>query len=420
MGKVLGIIAEYNPFHNGHRYHLEKSKEISNCDSVVCIMGGNFTQRGNTSVVDKWSKAEMAISNGVDLVIELPVLYSISSAERFAEGAIELLNSLNIVDAISFGSESGNVQTLDSFAKILHEEPKEYITLLNHELQLGTSFPKARENAMLMYLNDIRKFANVLSEPNNILAIEYLKALKKYDSSIIPYTIKRPNNYHDTSIDQQFISATSIRKAINDGKLSQISHAIPANVYNLLQNKQDRGELVTDLSKFEQIIIYNLRKMSLEQIRNLPDVSEGLEHNIKNAANSCNNLTDLIMFIKSKRYTHSRISRILLCSLLGISKTDLEAAYKLKTPYIRVLGFTDNGQKLLSKITSLTPKLPVITSLKKFTDINTNKTIKRMLDIDIFATNTYTLGYEYNSEANFDFTKNLVKLEKPASIQESE
>ena len=134
MANVLGIIAEYNPFHNGHLYHIQKSKELTNSEFTICVIGGNFTQRGSTSLVDKWSKTEMAIQNGIDLVVELPVLYSISSAENFADGAIKILNSLKIVDFVSFGSEVGNINTLDNIAKVLVEEPKEYITMLNHEL----------------------------------------------------------------------------------------------------------------------------------------------------------------------------------------------------------------------------------------------------------------------------------------------
>ena len=151
MNKVLGIIAEYNPFHNGHLYHLNESKKAIDADYTIAVISGNFVQRGDTSLVDKWSKTEMALQNGIDLVIELPLIYSISSAENFAEGAIRILNSLNIVDYISFGSELCNVKILDDFANILYSEPKEFVSLLNHELTKGISYPKARENALLMY-----------------------------------------------------------------------------------------------------------------------------------------------------------------------------------------------------------------------------------------------------------------------------
>ena len=191
MDNVLAITCEYNPFHNGHLYHLNKAKEKANANYTIAIMSGNFVQRGNTSIVDKWTKAKMAILNGIDLVIELPCIYSISSAENFAMGAIKIINSLKIVDKISFGSETDDVTILQEFADILTDEPAEFRSLLSHELSKGSSFPKARENALLIYLGDIRKYANVLSSPNNILAIEYLKALNKINSAIIPVAVKR-------------------------------------------------------------------------------------------------------------------------------------------------------------------------------------------------------------------------------------
>ena len=150
--RVLGVIAEYNPFHNGHAYHLEQSKQESDADAVVCVISGNFVQRGNTSLVDKWTKTEMALLNGADLVIELPTVYSVSSAENFAEGSMKLLNSLGVVNSFSFGSECGDITTLNNIANVLHAEPKEYVTMLNRELELGSSFPKAREKAALLYL----------------------------------------------------------------------------------------------------------------------------------------------------------------------------------------------------------------------------------------------------------------------------
>ena len=174
---VLGIIAEYNPFHNGHLYHILKSKELTKDDYVIVLIGGNFTQRGEGSIVDKWTKAEMAIAGGADLVIELPSLYSVSSAENFADGAVKILNSLKVVDHLSFGAECQELNKLNIIANVLYEEPKDFKAFLNDELSKGISFPKARENAILSYLQDF-SYKNILSEPNNILGIEYLKALK--------------------------------------------------------------------------------------------------------------------------------------------------------------------------------------------------------------------------------------------------
>ena len=174
MHKILGIIAEYNPFHNGHLYHLENSKKITGCEYTIAIISGNFTQRGSTSIVDKWQKTKMALSNGIDLVIELPTLYAISSSENFADGAIKILNSLNIVDYLAFGTETNDISKLDKIAEILSDEPTEYKSILSNELKKGISFPKARENALSIYLNN-DEYSNILSFPNNILGIEYLK-----------------------------------------------------------------------------------------------------------------------------------------------------------------------------------------------------------------------------------------------------
>lgn len=408
MQSIVGIIGEYNPFHNGHKYHLEESKRILHADYSVAIISGNFVQRGNVSVIDKWSKAEMALNNGVDLVLELPTIYSVSSAENFAYGAIKTLNALNIVDYVSFGSEIGNLETLNLFAEIFTKQPSEYISLLNHELSKGLSFPKARENAVLMYLNDIRKYSNVLSSPNNILGIEYLKALKKTKSSIRPLTIKRENvQYNDISIKNNFASATSIREMLIKNKLSKIPYVMPKETYKVFYNCYQKGHIVKDLSRYEKEIIYTLRKMTLEEISNLPDVSEGLENNIKNAANSCNTLEEFMNIIKTKRYTSTRIRRILVYALLGITKKDMKDSTK-NIPYVRVLGFNQKGKELLSVISNNARNIDIITSVKKYIDNNPSKYSKRMLDIDINATNIYTLGYEKDSWANLDFTHNMI------------
>ena len=408
MTNVLGIIGEYNPFHNGHKYHLEKSKKIANADFTVAIISGNFVQRGNVSLINKWEKAKMAIANGVDLVIELPTIFSISSAENFAYGAIKILDSLNIIDFISFGSEVGNLTTLDTLANILYKEPPEFSTILKHELDKGISFPKARENALLMYLNNIRQYANIMSGPNNILGVEYLKAIKKLKSDLKPITIKRLNaNYNDLNTTKNIASATAIREMIKENKPAGMSKLMPSNSYKILYNCIKEGQYVKDITCFEKEIIYNLRKMSIKEIQNLPDVSEGLENSIKKGANSCNTLSELINHIKSKRYTASRIQRILLYSLLGITKKDINTCLK-QTPYIRVLGFNQKGKELISIISQSNPDLNIITSIKKFIDSNPNKNLLNMLNIDITATNIYTLGYEKNSIANLDFTHNLI------------
>lgn len=410
QNKVLGIVAEYNPFHNGHMYHLSKAKEECGAKYTVCIMSGNFVQRGNSSILNKWKKAELALLNGIDLVIELPTIYSISSAEGFSLGAIKILKSLGIINYISFGTETEDFAALNNMASIVYEEPKQYKDLLNAELKRGLSFPKARENALMIYFNNNERYANILNAPNNILAIEYLKSLKKLKSTIQPIPIKREKVYYnDNTIVDEFASATAIRAMIKDKQFSDIRKVVPIATYETLRKESELGNTIIDLSFYEKQIIYNLRKMSTSEIADLPDVSEGLENNIKNAANFTNNLEDLIKIIKSKRYTQSRIQRILICALLGITKKDVEMAKRV-VPYVRVIGFNENGKELISKIKKSNPKLPIITSVKKFKDINTNKTYNRMLDIDIFATDVYTMACKNDNLANLDYTNNMIIL----------
>lgn len=411
MSKVLGIIAEYNPFHNGHLFHIQESINQAEADATVCVISGNFVQRGNTSIIDKWTKAKMAILNGADLVIELPTIYSTSSAENFAEGAIKLLDSLGIIDTVSFGMEAKDLATLNNIANVLYQEPKEYVTMLNHELGKGVSFPKARENALMVYLNDVKRYANVLAGANNILAIEYLKAIKKLKSPLNPIGVKREKVlYHDEIIVDDFASATAIRKMISNRQFDDIRKVIPRSSYILLGQELKKGHYVLDLSKFQKEIIYILRKMTLEEIKALPDVTEGLEHVIKNAADSCNNIIDLVNIIKSKRYTQTRIQRILIYALLGITQKMMETSKKT-VPYARILGYTEKGKSLMSEMMQLNPKLNMVTSVKKFIETSKNKALKEMLQLDIYATNVYTLGYEKDSWANLDFTNKIVTID---------
>lgn len=408
MNGILGIVSEYNPFHNGHLMHLQKSKELTHTDFTIAVMSGNFVQRGDTSIVDKWTKAEMALKSGVDLVIELPTLYAISSAENFADGAIKILNSLGIVDYVSFGSEIGEITPLDDVASVLYKEPKEFSSLITRQLRSGLSYPKARELAIQMYFGSSQKYTDVLENPNNILGIEYLKSLKRLKSPITPITLKRKySDYNSNDIKSGIASATAIRTMLQKGK--NIHYVVPYETYDLLEEKKKYGQIIPSLSIFSKEIIYTLRKMTLSEIAALPDVSEGLENKIKAAANTSNNLEELILKIKSKRYTQSRIQRILLYALLNISEKDI-AMSKKQMPYIRVLGFNKNGKKIISAIANQNPKLQIIVSVKKFMENNTDKHLHTMISKDIFATNVYTLGYEYNSTANLDYTHKVVEI----------
>lgn len=410
MRKVLGIVAEYNPFHNGHFYHMQESKKITEADSCICVISGNFTQRGEPSIVNKWAKTYMALCCGADLVIELPTIYSISSAENFASGAIKIFDSLKIVTDISFGAECNDLATLNNIANVFYSEPANYKTILNHELKRGLSYPMARENAVLMYLNDIKRYANVLSNSNNILAIEYLKALKQQKSMIQPNIVPRKNVYYnDQKIVDDFASATAIRKLMLNREYAEVRKVVPRSTYQIIGEEYKKNHIILGIKKYEKEIIYALRVMPIEEIQNLPDVNEGLEFAIKKAASETNDIEELIEKVKSKRYTQTRIQRILLYVLLGITKKDMEDSKKM-VPYVRVLGFNSRGKILISEIMNQNPKLNMITSVGKYVNkkMPKNKQSTRMLDLDINATNIYTLGYGGESKANLDYTQNMI------------
>lgn len=273
MARVVGIIAEYNPFHNGHYYHMQKAKQEANADYCIAVISGNFTQRGDVSIVNKWAKAYMAICGGADLVIELPTIYSVSSAENFANGAIKILDSLKIVDSFAFGAEANDLATLNNIANVLNEEPKGYTNILNHELKKGISYPAARENAIMMYLNDIKRYANVMGNPNNILAVEYLKALKNQKSKLTPIMIKRQKVYYNEHrIVDGYASATGIRELLKNKEYSDVSKVVPRSTYQILGQQANNGRMILSLEKYQKEIIYALRKMTVEEIAELPDV----------------------------------------------------------------------------------------------------------------------------------------------------
>ena len=324
-------------------------------------------------------------------------------------GAVKILNSFGCNTFLSFGSECGDVATLKKFAEILLKEPPEYVTMLNHELAKGLSFPKARENALLLYINDIRNSASVLSGSNNILGIEYLKQIIQTGNNITPITIKRVGGEYNSLITSNNIaSATAIRDMLMNKQ--NVKNLMPISSYSILKKELGSGRFVLSLAQFEKEIIYKLRMMSIEQIANLPDVSEGLEYKIKEAANTCNDLENLMFMIKSKRYTLTRINRILLYALLDITKLDYTNSQKV-IPYTRVLGVSNNGKNLLSEL-SRNKKINIITSVKQFMEISKNnsnmKILKSMLQKDIFATNIYTLEYKTTSNANLDYTQKLI------------
>lgn len=383
--KITGIITEYNPFHLGHEFHINISKEKTHADAIICVMSGNFVQRGIPSIIDKWSRAKMALLGGIDLVIELPTIYSISSAEYFAFGAVSILDSLNMVDSICFGSECGDIEILKELSKILLLEPLEFKEFLKAELSLGLSFPKARSIALEKYIKNFEesKFSNIniqdiLNSSNNILAIEYCKALLKLNSKIDPVTITRVgSNYNDENLNKNsFSSASSIRKIIQEDSLDACIDIIPNYSYEILTKSK-----IADINKMFFYVKYKLLG-DPSFLCNIPDASEGLGNKILNNIGISNSFDELIMLCKSKRYSYTRISRVICQCFLSLTKEDL-ALSKSRPEYIRILGLNKIGAKLIKEI-------------KNNSNINiVNKVSKNyknsMLSLDIKATNLYSL-----------------------------
>lgn len=380
---ITGIITEYNPFHNGHKFHLEESKKQTKSDGTICIMSGNFVQRGGPAIIDKWKRTELALNNGVDLIIELPTFYAVSSAEFFAKGAVSILNSLNIVNNLFFGSEIGDAKALSEIAKVLVSEDERFQNILKENLSLGLTFAKAREKSLIEYLNS-SEINNIITSSNNILGIEYIKAILKLNSSINPVALKREgSNYNDKSLSQTFSSATSIREVLkNTSNIEDLKNIIPLESYEVFSKLQEQDYRFTFEEEMFKYIKYKIQTNCVN-FNNLYEVTEGLDNKIIKEISSSNSLHEFILKIKSKRYTYSKISRILTHIYLGLDNDDFKDIANENNLYVRVLGFNKTGREILSLIKA-NSFIPLITKVPRFTN-------NPLLKFDLQATACYSL-----------------------------
>lgn len=374
--KVAGIVAEYNPFHNGHLYQIEETKLNTGCDCIVAVMSGNFVMRGEAALYNKFVRAKGAVLGGVDLVLELSVPYALSSSEYFSYAGVSVLDSLNVTDYISFGSEEGNISSLSKIADCLLKE---------------STIEKIRENqkkGISVFSAISEEFSDednkILEMPNNILAINYIKALKRLNSKIIPYTVKRKNvGYNDSNAKESFASATGIREMLKNKE--DIKEFIPASSYDLIKDENPVFE-----EAMNDIITYLLRIKKPEDLLKYADVNEGLENLIIKTALNEYGIQDIAMGIKSKRYTYTRIKRILYNILLDIDKSERE----IKPQFARVLAFNEKGQEILSKIKKKSD-IPVFTNptkdmYKKYEILNTDLKASYIYHILSKEKNPYT------------------------------
>lgn len=327
--KILGLVVEYNPFHQGHLYHINKAKELVKPDITIIVMSGHFVQRGEPSISDKWTRASVAIKNGIDLVIELPFVYSVQSADYFAKGAIEILNKLNVTDIV-FGSENGDINIFKDIALTIKNNQKEYNTLVSKQMNLGLRYPDACNQALSILMN------KTITTPNDLLGLAYVKEVINHNYPINLHCIKRTNDFHSLEI-ETISSASAIRNALKN----------KIDITNQLCNYEDYHEFYffDDLFPY---LRYKLLTTTKEELKKLHLVDEGIENLLKEKILISNNMNELVTNLTSKRYTRSRIQRMLIHILMNNTKQIINEAMVID--YIRILKMNERGQSYLSKI----------------------------------------------------------------------
>ncbi len=381
---VLGVICEYNPFHKGHAYMLSEIGSYRLSDrAVVCAMSGNFVQRGEAAVMNKYARAEAAVKCGADMVIELPLPWAMSSAESFAEGGVSLLAATGIVSHIGFGSECGDIALLERTAETLLMP--ELDGLIKQQLDKGLSYASAREAALRTLSADC---ADILKSPNNILAVEYLKAIYKNNFSIKPVTVPRRGAAHDERGEGELLSASELRARLAAGE--EISSFVPDKSARVIKREIEAGCCPVTGDKLETAVLSRLRVLPISAFEALPDASEGLERRLYEAVHSCPDIGSILEYTKSKRYAMSRIRRMLMGAALGIDKNATQGGI----PYIKILALSETG-KALAKSMKEKAKLPVITKPSQIRSLS--KSAQRLFALESAADDLYCLGYDSKS-----------------------
>lgn len=392
--KITGIICEYNPMHNGHVYHIKRTRE-NGATHIIAVMSGNFVQRGETAVMSKHFRASLALRGGADLVIEIPAAYSLASAEFYASGAVGILDSLGCCDELSFGSECGDIDMLKKTAEAVNDLS---IDDIEKKMKLGITYPAAVTELIKEKYG--LKFYDIIASPNNILGVEYIKALGKLSSDITPFTVKRSGAAHDSdNISGNTASASYIRKCMSEN--IDFKSVVPDHVYNGYEKCRLDGKL-SDMNNLERIILYKLRTSSVNDLKKIPDVGQGLENRLKQAADS-HNINELLNRVKNKRYTMARLKRILLNTLIGTTAED----QRTRPPYAHILAMNERGREILAKCK--TGGIPVSTSLSKLSE--QSEQAKRIAYLEETASDIYGLSQNITGSKNDDFRAS-VRVEK--------
>ena len=337
----MGVIAEYNPFHNGHKHHLDETRRLTGCDFLVVAMSGAFSQRGEPALVDKWVRARMALLSGADLVVELPAVFALRTADHFAAGGVQLL-SLMGVDGLSFGCETGSLRALNEMSQVLDKEPPELTRLIRAHLEEGKSHARARGEALAECLKLPPELVNA---PNTVLALEYLRANRALEKPMKVLVVKRTGEYHSNEMGPM-ASASAIRKALYDGREREAFEAMPESAATLI--RAGGWAKLSNMAALDNLLLYRLRALEAAQIAALPDVSEGLEMRVKKLCGAAAGRESLLTALKCKRYTMARLSRLLVHALLGMDRALTDSV--VSPPYARILGFRDRARPLLREI----------------------------------------------------------------------
>ena len=396
--KIVGLIAEYNPFHNGHLYHIERAKEITGADSAIVVMSGNYVQRGAPAIMPKHLRAEVALEAGADIIFELPVCYACASAEYFAAGAVSLFEQLNCVDSVCFGSECGDAEKLQRAMETIEVTAVVHDSEIRQIMEKGYTYPRAL-SSVIRGIDP--ESAEIISSPNNMLAIEYLRALGKFTSPIVPFTLKRVYGSHNgLTPENGFASSSFMRERLAVGKdVSEISEYTTPLWTDAIANAVRNGATAS-LERLERVLLYKLRSTSAEEIAHISDVGQGLENRIY-GARMAGSLEELLFTVKTKRYTMSRIRRIMLSLLIGITRNDM----KNFPAYGRILAFNERGTEILSRAKYFT-KIPYSTSIAKLSQIN--ESAERFAELEIRASDVYGLALETVTSAQRDYRAKIM------------
>lgn len=392
--RAVGIIAEYNPFHNGHKFHLQKSVEMTEAEVSIAVISGNFTQRGSLAILDKWTRAETAVRNGVNLVVEMPLLFACSNAGYFAKGGVEILENL-AVDAISFGSESGNIDELKNISEEMKTRETEIETAIRAAVKEGQAYPRARAEVLKQLLGE--NTADVIESPNNLLALEYLRFIQNAE----PVTVKRQGSgYHDTEPKDGMASATGIRKMLAAGE--DISRTVPNITREILMESR---ESFADDEKLFPLLIQKILLSDIDELNAVFGAEEGLGGKLKANVRYWKSYEEIISGLKSKRYTRTRIGRLLALTLLDVRREDVKNARN----YIRVLAFDEKGGRYIKEIKkSGKCELPIITNINK--EAENYPQILPTLKKDVLASDLYNLACGKALYENSDYVKMPVRV----------